>query len=66
MGCGFSAEDTKASDEERILKSSEGVTHTNTTGTRMGGALAKKSPAKKRSGERKGKESGDISYLFLF
>ena len=26
MGCGFSTEDTKASDEERILKASDGVT----------------------------------------
>merc|ERR1711956_112230 len=52
MGCGFSTEDTKASDEERILKASDGVTGKaeTTAQTRMGGALAKKSPAK-RGGE---------------
>lgn len=55
MGCGFSTEDTKASDEERILKSSDVVTTTDTT---MGGALAKKSPAKKRHrhGDNKGRD----------
>jgi len=54
MGCGFSTEDTKASDEERILKSSDVVT---TPDTAMGGALAKKSPAKKRQrGDNKGRD----------
>lgn len=59
MGCGFSTEDTKASDEERILKASDGVTGKateNTVQTRMGGTLAKKSPAKKRRGDSKCKE----------
>lgn len=58
MGCGFSTEDTKASDEEAILKSSDGVTgktEQTSAQTRMGGALAKKSPAKKRRGDSKGK-----------
>ena len=72
MGCGFSTEDTKASDEERILKASDGVTgKAETTGqTRMGGALAKKSPAKKRRGDSKGKEQGDfltfLTFIFVF
>jgi len=58
MGCGFSTEDTKASDEERILKASDGVTGKaeTTVQTRMGGTLAKKSPAKKRRGDSKCKE----------
>ena len=73
MGCGFSTEDTKASDEERILKSSDGVTgkaETTAKQTRMGGALAKKSPAKKRRGDSKGKEKGDfltfLTFFFVF
>ena len=63
MGCGFSTEDTKASDEERILNSTNPVTSATNTTTRMGGALAKKSPAKKRRGDNKGKatEQGDPS-----
>ena len=75
MGCGFSTEDTKASDEEAILKSSDGVTgktEQTTAQTRMGGALAKKSPAKKRRGDSKGKgkEQGDfltsLTFIFVF
>ena len=64
MGCGFSTEDTKASDEERILKSSDVVSATNTT---MGGALAKKSPAKKKQrGDNKGRDQGGSSSLKVF
>ena len=69
MGCGFSTEDTKASDEERILKSSDGVTgKTETTAQmRMGGALVKKSPSKKRRGDSKVKEQGDfLTFIFVF
>ena len=72
MGCGFSTEDTKASDEERILKASDGVTGKaeTTAQTRMGGTLAKKSPAKKRRGDSKCKEQGDfltfLTFFFLF
>jgi hypothetical protein len=75
MGCGFSTEDTKASDEEAILKSSDGLTgktEQTTAQTRMGGALAKKSPAKKRRGDSKGKgkEQGDfltsLTFIFVF
>ena len=63
MGCGFSTEDTKASDEERILKSSDVVT---TPDTAMGGALAKKSPAKKRQrGDNKGRDQGGFSIFIL-
>ena len=69
MGCGFSTEDTKASDEERILKASDGVTGKaeTTAQTRMGGTLAKKSPAKKRRGDSKCKEQGDfLTFLTFF
>ena len=68
MGCGFSTEDTKASDEERILKASDGVTGKaeTTAQTRMGGTLAKKSPAKKRRGDSKCKEQGDFLIFLTF
>ena len=58
MGCGFSSEESKASDEERILKSTADCKNEEQTNSNsMGAALSKKSPSRKE----KNKETNGIS-----